>query len=114
MEHFALNFLEASNDDSINKKLCEVLFGGFKEMCETMCQNIVPSIREEIRQRDEQMDTLKSGIKFLEKKSDDMEQWTKSSFMIIQGIPGSTPGSLDDKLLALFNTRLKITPSIAR
>ena len=34
--------------------------------------------------------------------------------MRIQGIPESTSGSLDDKLLALFNTRLKITPPIAK
>ena len=43
-----------------------------------------------------------------------MEQWTRRGSMRIQGIPESTPGSLDDKLLDLFNTRLKITPPIAK
>ena len=114
MENFALNFLEALNDDSIAKKLREVLFGGFKEMCESMGQNIVSSLRAEIRQRDEQIDNLKSEIKFLKNKTDDMEQWTRRGSMRIQGIPESTPGSLDDKLLDLFNTRLKITPPIAK
>ena len=106
MENFALNFLEALNDDSIAKKnLREVLFGGFKEMCETMGQNIVSSLRAEFRQRDEQIDNLKSEIKFLKNKTEDMEQWTRRGSMRIQGIPESTPGSLDDKLLDLFNTR---------
>ena len=114
MENFALTFLEALNDDNIAKKLCEVLFGGFKEMCETMGQNIVSSLRAEIRQRDEQIDTLKSEFKFLKDKTDDMEQWTRRGSMRIQGIFESTPGSLDDKLLDLFNTRLKITPPIAK
>ena len=43
-----------------------------------------------------------------------MEQWTRRNPMTIQGIPESTPGSLDDKPLELFNTRLKITPPIAK
>ena len=34
--------------------------------------------------------------------------------MRIRGIPESTPGSLDEKLLSLFNTRLKIQPPIAK
>ena len=96
------------------KKLREVLFGGFKEMCETMCQNIVSSLRAEIRQRAEQIDNLKSEIKFLKNKTDHMEQWTRRGSMRIQGVPESAPGSLVDKLLALFNTLLKITPHIAK
>ena len=55
-----------------------------------------------------------SEITVIKNKTDDMEQWTRRGSMRIQGIPESTSGSLDDKLLALFNTRLKITPPIAK
>ena len=114
MENFSLNFLEALNDVNIAKKLRDVLFGGFKEMCQTMEQNIVSSLRAEIKKRDDQIVTLKAEITALKTKTDDMEQWTRRGSMRIQGIPESTPGSLDDKLLFLFNTRLKIQPPIAK
>ena len=114
MKNFSLNFLEALNDVNIAKKLCDVLFGGFKEMCQTMEQNIVSSLRAEIKKHDDQIVTLKAEITALKTKTDDMEQWTRRGSMRIQGIPESTPGSLDDKLLFLFNTRLKIQPPIAK
>ena len=83
-------------------------------MCQTIEQNIVSSLRAEIKKRDDQIVTLKAEITALKTKTDDMEQWTRRGSMRIQGIPESTPGSLDDKLLFLFNTRLKIQPPIAK
>ena len=54
-------FFEVWNDDSIAKKNCVKYFlEVFEEMCETTGQNIVSSLRAEIRQRDEQIDNLKS------------------------------------------------------
>ena len=79
-----------------------------------MGQNIMSSLWAEIRQRDEQIDNLKSEIKFLKNKTDDMEEWARRGSMRIQGIPESTPGSLGDKLLDLFHARLKITPPITK
>ena len=114
MENFSLNFLETLNDVNIAKKLRDVLFGGFKEMCQTMEQNIVSSLRADIKKRDDQIVTLKAEITAFKSKTDDMEQWKRRGSMRIQGIPESTPGSLDDKLLFLCNTHLKIQPPIAK
>ena len=54
-------FFEVINDDSIAKKNCVKYFLEVLKKCvKTTGQNIVSSLRAEIRQRDEQIDNLKS------------------------------------------------------
>ena len=109
---FKLSYLQALNDDAIVKRLQEVLLGGFKQMLDTMSAQIIATLKDEIRQRDVTILNLKKEIKSLQVKSDDMEQWTRRGSMRIHGIPIDTEGSLDDKLLTLFNTKLKMKPPI--
>ena len=109
---FKLSYLQALNDDAIVKRLQEVLLGGFKQMLDTMSAQIIATLKDEIRQRDVTILNLKKEIKSLQVTSDDMEQWTRRGSMRIHGIPVDTEGSLDDKLLTLFNTKLKMKPRI--
>ena len=73
-------------------------------MYQAMEQNIVSSLRAEIRMCDDRIVILRAEITSPKSKTDDKEQWTRRGSMRINGIPESTPGSLDDKLLSLFNT----------
>ena len=50
--------------------------------------------------------------KFLKIKVDDQEQYTRRASIRIFGVPESTSGSSDDKVLQLCNTHMKLNPPL--
>ena len=79
------------------------------------CDNvIVMIIKVQLQAKDDQILSLTAENEKLQITVDNLEQYTRRASVRFYGIPESTPGSTDDKILTLCNTHLKFSPPLRR
>ena len=73
---------------------------------------LVDSLRKQIQAKDEEITILRSEVTNLKVKYDDLEQHGRRGSMRIFGVPEHTKGTVDDKVLRLVNSHLKVSPPL--
>ena len=101
---FATALLEALNNDSVAKKLREVITG---ELIQE-----VQYLRKIVKERDSIIQELQEEISELKFKDDALEQYTRRNSLRITDVPENESEDLTSTCLALFNTRICVKPKI--
>ena len=70
------------------------------------------SQKRDLEKKDVIINKLCKQVDALEAKLDDIEQWGRRGSMRIQGLPESGEGPMEDKILSLVNTGLKLQPHL--
>ena len=96
-------------DSEIMKKIQDILRPSCNEIGDTIATRTIQVLKEELKKRDDIIANQKSTINALQDKMDEMEQWGS---MRVQGLSETGPGTLENKLLTLFNEDLEIQPPI--
>ena len=72
------------------------------------------AVKVQLQAKDDQILSLTAENEKLQITVDNLEQYTRRASVRFYGIPESTPGSTDDKILTLCNTHLKFNPPLRR
>ena len=107
-------FLEALNEDGTANKLLEVLKPTLDRLTDAIQEQtiIIQSQKRDLEKKDDIINKLFKQVDTLEAKLDDIEQWGRRGSMRIQGLPESGEGPVEDKILSLVNTGLKLQPPL--
>lgn len=70
------------------------------------------ALKDELRERDETIDSLKSQLRELHSKDDELEQYTRRNSLRISGIPETPDENCYGKALSLANDQLKLNPPL--
>ena len=69
-------------------------------------------LKRQIQDKDTKISQLQKDVNSLESRVDNLEQWGRRGSMRIQGIPESESEEVDQKVLALVNEQLKLSPPL--
>ena len=72
----------------------------------------VTQLKGELKTRDDTIRSLQSEVTELQTRVEDLKQHGRRDSVRIFSIPEDEPGSTDDKVLRLFNKRLKLDPPL--
>ena len=78
----------------------------------TVLTQTISSLKNELAEKDSIIRALRSDVSHLQIAVEDLEQHGRKDSMRIFGMPENTPGSTDEKVLKLCNTRMKLTPPL--
>ena len=109
---FKLFLQQALNDSVVVAKFQDIFKSFFSNIADTIAAKTIEALKTENQKKDVIIATQQREIHDLQDKIDDMDQWTRRGSMRIQGLREDGAGTLQDKLLKLFNNDLKIQPPI--
>ena len=93
-------------------KFQDIFQSFFSNIADTIAAKTIEALKTENQKKDVIIATQQREIHDVQDKIDDMEQWTRRGSTRIQGLREDGAGTLEDKLLKLFNNDLKIQPPI--
>ena len=120
IESFKCNFLDILEDEEaisrlhlifepMSKTLLSPLSSKMQETINILSETVA-QLKKENETKDVQIRDLKNEVKVMTNRIDDLEQHGRRDSMRIFGLSESTPGSTDEKVLRLCNTRMKLQP----
>ena len=111
---FELNLMQAFKKTQVAAHFREALAPLIAPLSHALNQNTteVASLRAQLAERDETIQQLQDKVQDLEIKIDDLEQHGRKGSIRVFGLPEDSPGSLDDKLLTLFNDNMEVVPPL--
>ena len=116
METFTDNMLKALESDEVGDRL-KLLFRSvvedIMELTQSVKDIVVSTLRAQLTARDDKIASLESEMTRLNDTLDDLEQHSRRGSIRVFEIPEEGDGNTDDKLLALFNQRMKMQPPIS-
>ena len=114
MDWFKINFIDALNDDQVAAKLISINKKSFIDLGKTIAdlKSIVDSLKEKLDLRDKKIADLQKENELLKVKIDDQEQYTRRASVRVFGIPETTAGTCDDKIMDLCNKVMKLDPPL--
>ena len=114
MEDFKLHLIDAIKDKEIAANLVQVNKKSFDDFnqCISDLREIINILKNQLTARDSRIEVLEKENAFLKIKVDDQEQYTRRASVRVFGVPETTPGSCDEKVLALCNTHMKLEPPL--
>ena len=112
---FSLSFLNALSDEQIVKKLQSIFVVANKDLQDALrsTQQSVESLKVQLQAKDDIISSLRQDVSGLESRVEDLEQYSRRSSMRIYGIEEATPGTTDEKVLALCNEKLHLEPPLS-
>ena len=113
-DHVKLSVLEAFNDDSFLDKIKSViasLLTPYKEALSTANAEI-GQLKTQMSEKVNTIRALTKDIEDLKIKCDDIEQQGRKGSVRMFGVPESTPGTTDDKVLTILNENVKVSPKL--
>ena len=123
MENFKCNFLDILEDEEAISRLHLIFEPMFKTLLSPLSSKMqetinilsetVAQLKKENEAKDAQIRDLKNEVKVMTNRIDDLEQHGRRDSMRIFGLSESTPGSTDEKVLRLCNTRMKLQPPLS-
>ena len=123
MENFKPSFLAALEDEEIVERYKLIFEPMFKtlmlpvtsKLTDTvaMLSQSITSLKKEVEEKDSIIRDLQSSVSRLQVTVDDLEQHGRRESMRVFGLPETTPGSTDDKVLELVNNRMKLQPPLS-
>ena len=118
MEDFTNHLFDALENEKIVNKFC-LIFERTLSKSTTQINEAVAELQQTvvrpnniIKQRDEEIVNLKKVNLALTERMDDLEQYSRKPSIRVYGVPKSTPGNTDEKLLHLFNAGMKLRPQL--
>ena len=111
---FKIHLLESLGDEAIANKLHSIFAPSLDKLTKAINDLVQTNqhLKQQLIQKDATIAQLQTRCEDLEGKLDDMEQWTRRGSMRIQGLSEEGSGQVEDKILALCNTHLKIQPPL--
>ena len=111
---FELQLMQALQNPLVAAQFRDAIAPLITPLKDALCQNTaqVASLRAQLAERDEIIDNLQSHVRGLEIKIDDLEQQGRKGSIRVFGLPEDNPGTLDEKLLTLFNQNMKMVPPL--
>ena len=76
-------------------------------------ENVVSTMRTQLKARDDKIESLEREVTRLNGIIDDLEQHGRRGSVRVFGVPEEGDGSTDDKILTLFNGRMKLRPPLS-
>ena len=123
MENFKPSFLAALEDEEIVERYKLIFEPMFKtlmlpvtsKLTDTvaMLSQSITSLKKEVEEKDSIIRELQGSVSRLQVTVDDLEQHGRRESMRVFGLPETTPGSTDDKVLELVNNRMKLQPPLS-
>ena len=118
MENFKPSFLAALEDEEIVERYKLIFEPMFKtlmlpvtsKLTDTvaMLSQSITSLKKEVEEKDSIIRELQGSVSRLQVTVDDLEQHGRRESIRVFGLPETTPGSTDDKVLQLVNNRMKL------
>ena len=108
-------FLEALSDDTVVKKQQAVLMPVFDCLSKALedIGHMNQHLRKRLDEKDAEIGALHKQVAAREQKIDAMEPWERKGSIRIQGLSEDTSGSVEEKVLDLFNKQMKLRPPLA-
>ena len=123
METFTDNMLKALESDEVGDRLKLLFRSVVEDIMEPATrrltqsvkdmEGVVSTLRAQLKARDDKIASLESEVTRLNDTLDDLEQHSHRGSIRVFGIPEEGDGNTDDKLLGLFNQRMKMQPPIS-
>ena len=114
MDDFKLSFLDAIKDEQISENLVSINKKGNEELVGliTNLNTYVQDLKNTLELKEKRIEKLERENETLRTKMDDQEQYTRRTSVRIFGIPETTTGSSDEKVLSLCNDVMKLNPPL--
>ena len=122
MDDFVKSFLTALEDTRVVDRFRLILHPSIMENLEPVTgalkttvadlQQTVCALQSTIKKKDDEILNLRREVAELRSHTDDLEQHSRRASIRVFGVPESTPGSTDDKLLDLCNGALGLQPPL--
>ena len=116
MDDFVKSFLAALEDTCVVDRFRLILHPSIMENLEPVTgalkttvadlQQTVCALQSTIKKKDDEILNLRREVAELRSHTDDLEQHSRRASIRVFGVPESTPGSTDDKLIDLCNGAL--------
>ena len=115
MEEFNTNLVSALRDPDVETLLTDIFRTANKQTNEAIqdLQNTVVKLHADPKSCDDTIAHLKTENSLMQERIDDLEQYSRKASIRVFGIPESTQGSTDDKLLQLYNTVMEVDPPVS-
>ena len=108
----ALRLVALLNDDQVLAKLKSVLYPSeLFERIDTFTER-VKSLTIDLAAKDAKIDALTTRVESLEAEADRQEQYSRRPNLRFQGVPESTEGSTDQKIIRLCNEAMGLSPPL--
>ena len=109
----ALRLVALLNDDQVLAKLKSVLYP--RELYDKIAAftDRVTSLTVDLAAKDAKIEELTTRVESLEAEADRQEQYSRRPNLRFQGVPESTEGSTDQKIVSLVNECMGLSPPLA-
>ena len=113
MDALALRLVALLNDDQVLAKLKSVLYP--RELYEKIDSftDRVTSLTIDLAAKEAKIEALTTRVESLEAEADRQEQYSRRPNLRFQGVPESTEGSTDQKIIRLVNECMGLSPPLA-
>ena len=108
MENFNIHPVAAFQDPAVEDLLMKI----FMKARKTTNDSINEMLHSDSKARDDKIAQLQEENAMLSERLDDLGQYSRKPSVKVYGIPESTNGSNDEKLLQLFNDGMCLSPPI--
>ena len=114
MDEFNTSLVSAIRDPDVKTLLTDIFRTANKQNNDAIqdLQNTVVKVHAYLKSRDDTIAHLKTENSLMQERIDDLKQYSHKASIRVFGIPESTQGSTDDKLLQLFNTVMDVDPPV--
>ena len=111
---FTLHLVQALKDPQVAAQFRNAMAPLITPLHDALQQNTaqIGILRAQLAERDDTIQNLQSHVQALEIKIDDLEQHGRKGSIRVFGLPEDSPGTLEDKLLSLFNDNVKVVPPL--
>ena len=108
-------FVGILDDKDVSTKLGHIFRDSIKDIIEDLKNTKikVSKLEKKIEEKDLEIQSLRKSNDSLEGRIDSLEQYSRRSSMRVYGVPEDTPGSTDEKMLAICNKHLKLQPALS-
>ena len=114
MDHVKLSVIKAFTDDAILEKMKTAiapLILPLKEALNTTNTEI-KSMKSQLAEKDSTITSMACEIADLQVRNDDLEQQGRKGSVRVFGVPVTTEGTKDTKILSVLNKQMKLDPPI--
>ena len=114
MDHVKLSVIEAFTDDAILEKMKTAiapLLLPLKKALNT-ANTEIKSMKSQLAEKDSTITSMACEIADLQVRNDDLEQQGRKGSVRVFGVPETTEGTTDTKILSVLNKQMKLDPPI--
>lgn len=108
-----LAMMEAMKNPAIIKKFGELISSKFDAVCDKISSSVVKKLTDQIQSLTKENENLKIRVQQLEKKADDLEQYSRRNSLRVSGLQYNENSDDPESLIMdLVNEKLKLNPPL--